>query len=248
MQDFVFFVFYIKRHGKHELEKMMKGTFLLVLVGCWMCGEMKAQHQQVFDEFRQEVGDKAQIYAGKLEAGYPTTIYLNHPYWFFDDFSSGSVVFNGLEYKDVQLRYDAFLKQLVVNTPVSHSNVYVPMHQVEKFTMEGTEFGRRNGEVMAVLFSSPRMELVKFVDVVPEEKLIDNMKVMYEFKRSEKYYILCDGRTSEVSRLNSVLKLFPEWKKELKSFAKMHHLNFKEHCQSSLTSLVNYANQLLNQP
>ena len=140
----------------------MKRMFLLA-IGCLVCIGLKAQRQQLFDEYRREAGDQAEMFVGKAESGYPSTIYMNHPYWLFDEFSSGNVVYNGLSYKNVSLRYDAYLKQLVVNTPVKHSNVYVPMDRVEKFTLGDTEYARRNGEFMAILYSSPRMELVEQV-------------------------------------------------------------------------------------
>ena len=138
----------------------MKRIFLLA-IGCLICGVMKAQHQQIFDEFRQEVGDQAEMFAGKVESGYPSTVYINHPYWLTDNFSQGDVVFRGLTYRNVSLRYDAYLKQLVVNTPVKRQNVSVPMDLVEKFTLGGIRYERRKGEFMAILYSSPRIELVQ---------------------------------------------------------------------------------------
>ena len=227
--------------------KMMKKTLLLI-VGCLMCGKMHAQHQQLFDEYRRKAGDQAEMFVGKVEPGYPPTIYLVHPYWLFDEFFPGDVVYNGLLYKGVPVRYDAYLKRLVVNTPVKRSNVYVPMHLVEKFTLGGTEFSRRNGEIMAILFSSPRMELVEQVNIVLKEEFYENSKVMYDFNRDVKYYVLRGGKTYEVDKLNTVLKLFPGRKKALKRYAKEKSLNFKLHRQSALITIMKYADELLAQP
>ena len=227
--------------------KMMKKT-LLLMVGCLMCGKMHAQHQQLFDEYRRKAGDQAEMFVGKVEPGYPPTIYSAHPYWLFDEFFPGDVVYNGLLYKGVPVRYDAYLKRLVVNTPVKRSNVYVPMHLVEKFTLGGTEFSRRNGEIMAILFSSPRMELVEQVNIVLKEEFYENSKVMYDFNRDVKYYVLRGGKTYEVDKLNTVLKLFPGRKKALKRYAKEKSLNFKLHRQSALITIMKYADELLAQP
>jgi hypothetical protein len=140
------------------------------------------------------------------------------------------------------------LQQLVVNTPVKRSHVYVPMDRVERFKLEGTEYARRNGEFMAILYSSPRMELVEQVQVSLKEELVDNEKVKREFRREVKYYLLRAGQTHEVSKLKSVMKLFPGRGKALKSFAKMHQLDFGVFRQSSLITLVKYADELLEQP
>ena len=227
--------------------KMMRKTLLLV-VGCLMCGKMNAQHQQLFDEYRRKAGDQAEMFVGKVEPGYPPTIYLAHPYWLFDEFFPGDVVYNGLLYKSVPVRYDAYLKQLVVNTPVKHLNVSVPMSSVEKFTLDGKEYERRNGEMVAILFSSPRMELMEQVNISVKEEMVTYASLKYRFERDVKYYILQNGKTHEVDKLKSVLKFYPDIKKELRRFAKMHHLNFKEHRQSSLVSMIKYADELLMKP
>ena len=163
-----------------------------------------------------------------------------------DEFVPGDIVFNGRLYRSVPLRFDAFLQQLVVNTPVKRSNIMVPMERVEKFVVDGIEYSRRNDEFVAILYSSPRMELVEQVHVTVKEGLIDNARVQYEFKRNVKYYLLRGGQMLEVGNLKSVMKLFPGLKKELKSFAKMHYLDFKVHRQSSLISTIKYADGLLN--
>ena len=224
--------------------KMMKRIFLITL-GCMMCGIMKAQHLPLFDEYIQEAGDHAEMFSGKIESGYPSTMYLNSPYIPFDEFSTGDVIYNGLMYRKVLLRYDAYLKQLVVNTPGRHLNVSVPMSYVEKFTLEGKEYERRNGEMVAILFSSPRMELMEQVNISVKEEMVTHASLKYRFERDVKYYILQNGKTHEVDKLKSVLKFYPDIKKELRRFAKMHHLNFKEHRQSSLVSMIKYADELL---
>lgn len=220
-----------------------------LMVGCVMCGLSHAQQpqQQVFDDFLKEAGDQAEMFAGKMENGYSPLIYLNHPYWLFENYFSGEVIYDGLLYKDVQMRYDAYRKQLVVKTPEKHLDVLVPMHKVEKFSMGGTKFERRNGEMVAILFTSPQMELVERMDMVMKRKLIDNAKEQIEFARDAHYFLLRDGQVYEVSKLKTVLNLFPECKKELRSFARKRSLNFREHRQSSLVALVSQADQLLNQ-
>ena len=227
------------------MKVMMKRTFLIVL-GCLFVGIMKAQqHQMLFDEFRREAGDHAEMFLGKVERGYPSSVYMNHPYWVSDDFVSGDVVFKGMLYQNVQIRFDAYLQQLVVKTPDKHSNVCIQMASVERFVLGDIEFSRRNNEFVAILFNSSRMELVEQLPITVKELFVDNAKVQYEFNHNFKYWVLRDGQKYEVDKLKSVLKLFPEYKKELKSFAKTHYLDFKTHRQSSLVSLIKYADELL---
>ena len=223
---------------------------IIFCVLCSLLGVMaQAQHQQLFDEFRKEVGDQAEMFAGKVELGYPPTIYTNHPYWMSGDFVTGDIVFNGRLYRSVPLRFDAFLQQLVVNTPVKRSNIMVPMERVEKFVVDGIEYSRRYGEFMAILYSSPRMELVEQIHCYPSNQIIENnTQGFQQFNRKQNYFLIRDGVIFQVNKLKSVRKLFPEHKKVLKQFAKNYHLDFKANQQSSLITIVKYADELLVKP
>lgn len=227
---------------------MIKRVFILTAV-CLLCGTMKAQQQQrLFEEYLKEAGDQAEMFIGKIEHGYPSTVYLKHPYWIVEDFLQGDVWYNGRLYQNVLLRYDAYLHQLVVKTPIKKSNVCVQMQLVEKFIMDDIEYSRRNGEFMAIHVSTPRLELVERMQIQTKEELVGTEKVQNEFRRKVKYYVLRDGQMHEVDKMKSVIKLFPDLKKELKLFAKMNQLNFKVHRQSSLVSMIKYADELLAQP
>ena len=226
---------------------MMKHVFLFVL-GCMMCGSAKAQHQQVFDEYLREAGDQAEIFIGKVEVGYSPAVYLNFPYLPSDDFVKGDVMYNGLWYRNVSLRYDAYLKQLVINTPERLLNICVPIHKVRKFILDGTNYERRDDEFVAILFSSPNTELIEKVDVIVDEEFTSSLSFKYKFVHDVRYFVLREGRQHEVSKLRSVLKLYPDMKKELKRFSKKNRLNFKEHRKSSLVSLIKYADELLTKP
>ena len=209
-------------------------------------GTVKAQHQDLFDDYLREAGDRSELFIGKMEPGYSSIAYKNHPYWFGEDFLVGEVKYKGLLYRDVLLRYDAFLKQLVVKTPIKQSNVNVPMDFVETFTIEETSYITHDGEFMAVLYDGSRVKLLERMHVKLKEDT-EQTKVQYEFKRQVKYFVLCDGRMSEVGSMRSVSKLYPELEKELKRFAKMNRLNFRESRKPSLMAMLKYVDELLVQ-
>ena len=122
------------------------------------------------------------------------------------------------------------------------------MHLVEKFTLGGTEFSWRYGEIVAILFSSPRMELVEQVNITLKENIVAKNQVMYDFNRDVRYYVLRGGEVYEVDKLKSVLKLFPGREKMLKRYANENALDFKLYRQSALITIMKYADELLAQP
>jgi hypothetical protein len=206
---------------------------------------VNAQEQRLFDEYLREAGDRAEMFVGKMETGYASTVFINHPYWLSDEFLVGEVRYKGMLYKNVLLRYDAFLNQLVVKTPEKQANVYIPMHAVEGFTIGGLVYAKHDDEFMAVHYDGSHMELLEQMRVKMKENM-NHENLQYEFKRNVNYYLLNDGRMYEVTNMRSVLKLYPGLEKELKRFSRMNNLNFKENRQSSLVSLVKYADELLS--
>lgn len=222
----------------------MKHIFLWML-GCLFCGVVNAQEQRLFDEYLREAGDRAEMFVGKMETGYASTVFINHPYWLSDEFLVGEVRYKGMLYKNVLLRYDAFLNQLVVKTPEKQANVYIPMHAVEGFTIGGLVYAKHDDEFMAVHYDGSHMELLEQMRVKMKENM-NHENLQYEFKRNVNYYLLNDGRMYEVTNMRSVLKIYPELEKELKRFSRMNNLNFKENRQSSLVSLVKYTDELLS--
>lgn len=225
----------------------MKKRIFFWMMGCLLNLAAQAQHQAILDEFRREAGDQSALFIGKIEWGYSPVAYINHPYWEADDFVFGDIIYRGVAYREVLMRFDAYLQQLVVKSPERKTNVWLEMPSVEKFVMKGTEFARRNGEFMGILFSSSRLELVEQLHVSVKDVFSDKGKVQYRFEHDRKFLVLRDGQTYEVDKLKSVMKVFPEWKKELKWFAKTHKLNFKVHRQSSLITVIKYVDELLAQ-
>ena len=121
------------------------------------------------------------------------------------------------------------------------------MHLVHKFTLDGIDYERRDGDFVALLFDSSHMELIEQVNVSVKEVYLSQVSFKHGFVHNVKYYVLRDGQKHEVDKLQSVLKLYPTIKKELKRFAKMYHLDFREHRRSSLISVLKYADELLTQ-
>lgn len=224
---------------------MMKRVFFWI-VGCMLGVVTQAQHQQLFDDFRREAGTHAALFVGKVETGYPSTVYKGHPYWYTDQFCQGSVTYKGLVYKDILLRYDVYQKQLVMN--VKGVNVCAQMPLVEEFKMEDCRFVRRSGEFVALLHESPHMELIQQMQCALADELKDRNKAVKIFNRKEKFFLIRHGVMFQVDKLKSVQKLFPEHKKALKRFAKQYNLNFTDYRQSSLTTIVKYADELLVKP
>lgn len=201
--------------------------------------------QRVFDAFRKEAGDCALLYNGKIADEYIAQHYDNHPYWESAEFHPGAIFFNGHLYKDQQLRYDAYTHELTVITPESNVAIYVDMDKVDYFVRRGVKFVRRDNKFVALLHESPQLVLQQQVVCSPAPAVVKDYVSYKRFERSVRYFLcLTNGETYQVSNRSSVLKLFPEYKKELKKYASDHRLNFRHARAEALTMLIAEADRL----
>ena len=97
---------------------------------------------------------------------------------------------------------------------------------------------------MAVLYDGSQIDMLEQMRVSLKENM-NHDKLQYEFRRKATYYLLSDGRMCEINNMRSVLKLYPGFEKELKRFAKVNNLDFRESRLYSLTMLVKHVDELL---
>lgn len=222
----------------------MTQKIIFTLLACVYFQAAIAQHQATFDKFRQETGDYAALFQGKIERGYSSSEYANHPYWLDKSFHSGSVSYKGLLYSELSLRYDTYLHQLIVNTPVKKTNISIDMTAVDYFIINQIKFVRQEHKFVALHYESSRMRLIQTFQCGFGTPITKNQISYKNFKQSSQYYLQQGEQSYEVKSLASVQKLFPQHKKQLKQFAKEKQLNFKEKRTAALTALIRYADQI----
>lgn len=222
----------------------MNRIVFIAMYCIYFCQVAVAQHQETFDDYRREAGEHASLFRGKIERGYSPYEYVNHPYWVNDAFSQGEVMYDGLLYTGLSIRYDTYLNCLIVQTPIRKVHVYVEMSRVEYFTLDKLRFVRQGDTFVALHYDSPRMELVQRMECKIGNPVTKDGVSYKNFKCVPRYLLQRGGESYEVKALSSVLKLFPAEKKMLKQFAKEHHLDFKDNRTASLVAVITYVDRI----
>lgn len=225
----------------------IRKAHLLILL-CTFCILSPVYTQQpLFDEFKKVAGDYAALYTNKVEVSYSPYFYINHPYWDTDEFQNGAVCYDESLYTDVLLRYDTFKKQLIVITPEKRILLLVDMRKVNYFIIEDKKFIPHNGTFAALLYDSPEMRLTQYV-LCRMGAAVEKDRVSYkQFEKSMRFVLSKDGVEKVVTSRSSFLKLFPEYKKQLKKYAKEQQLSFGIlYRAEALTELTKYADSLIN--
>ena len=204
----------------------------------------------VIRDYMTDAKEYAALFLGKVEIPYDKR-FTNHPYFETNMFQSGTLGYNHVVYKDVMMRFDLFRNELTVFS--SDKPYYIVLNN-EKF-----DFAILNGSTILLLDNKKESSkqflvllqngkypvLKKFIMDVSDE--ISGMQVINYFRIKSQYVIYKDGIPYSVKNKNSILKLFPDKRKELDAFAKQHKLDFKRQIDQSIIALVNHYENLTNQ-
>lgn len=211
---------------------------------CLACISLKAQQGQI-DAYHEYAGSHASLFLGKVEHGYPVSRYANHPYWDDARFYPGEILYKGIWYKNLSMRYDAHLCQLAVMTPDKRMTLLVDMRQVGYFILDGIKFVQSEDAYVAELYDGANLRLVRQTECRLSTSELRDKASYQKFSRSVRYLLYQGDDVREVKSKSSVLKLFPKYKKSLNQYAKTHSLDFKNKRQEALRLLVAHADELL---
>ncbi|MDC8004753.1 hypothetical protein POV27_11880 [Aureisphaera galaxeae] len=188
--------------------------------------------------------------------GYKTTR-ENHKFFINQSFYEGRVDYDGQSYYNISLKYDIYEDELIANleseaqksllqlikskvaqfTIGTHTFINVTDREAQNNGIEG--FHERLAENnLGVFYKKHRKRRVK-----KEDKRI----LYFEFFDTKSdYVILMDGTYHWVNSKNDFYELFPEIKKELKSFLNANDALRRSDKEQQLKALFNKASQMLN--
>ena len=190
------------------------------------------------------------IYNGKAEERYRLS-FTNHPYFYTDKFSVGTLCYNDIVYLDVMLRYDIHRESIVVR----HSEI---LNGVE-LNKEAVNWAVFNGykiiaskEVDWENIPDNRFLILLYEDIYPIIKTskaslrsrINNSEMEYYFELKDQYYICVNKICYPLKNRKSILDLFPDKRKELKQYAKQIDLDFKRDPELAYVELIKYYERL----
>lgn len=219
--------------------------FLWVISGHYSAAQTNSDaEKKVIETYFQSAGDYTPVYSGKEQAKYPL-YYRNHPYYKTDKYQDGTLSFEGIVYPDVKLRLDLYKEEVTIQTLNTRYNIIVPNDRLD-YACIGPDYITRNiphNENNTL----PQGLYIRIYDglypvwlkqTCPLRDNIEDGAVTYTFYTNKKVYIYKEGKYHRVSNKNSVLKLFPSHKKELKQYIKSYQLNFKQSPETAVVELV----------
>ena len=245
----------------------MKITITIVCFFLMTC-HLYAQDQTSVENAKsyfKTVNNYASIYSGREEPAYSSKI-TNSPYLYIDGirdrvdgFGVGILCSGGCIYYDVPMRLNQYIEELVVLSTDKKTKVMIPRGQ---FDYAIIETGQILMDSLYILFHKPvsadgkalpegyyvrlhngEYEVwIRTVSVIIEE--IKDQYLNSSFRHNKRLYVVKDGSYHYVRNMNSLLKLFPQKKQEIKSLIKGKKLDFRKQPEATVVSAVSYYNEL----
>lgn len=180
--------------------------------------------------------------------------------FYMETWSKGSLVINnGKQLSNVKIKYDAYQDELIILT--SSGEYFVPKKQVKSFTLKSkddtaninfTKFGhpKKKGEYQfyRVVYSG-KIKLLEQSNVIFEkanfEGAYSNDKRYDEFKKYFAFYYVDENSSVPVklkTTLNSLIKIFPKHKDQIKSFIKANDYSCKS--EKDLISILKFYQEI----
>ena len=173
-------------------------------------------------------------------------------------FTIGNLIYDGQPYFNVNLKYDIFKDQLIFNPPgqPEHIGISLIQDKTASFSIYGKNFVKlTNSQTSIPEFISGYYELLRIgknfnlyikhhKDILKE---INEEGVFYSFHENYQYYIEYNNKFYVINNKTSIIKIFPESKKNINAFyQKNRSLNTSDYSQFINSLMISIYDSSIN--
>lgn len=197
--------------------------------------------------YRKALGPQSPIYNGSRYAA-PKQTFEQHPYFFSEDWLTGTVRYDGESFSEVPLMFDLLSDAVITeHLPSGHSIQLVP-GKLEKFSIAGHSFEKIINDSVSnslprtgfydVLYAGNTKVIASRQKFLREKIEVRVITVTYEERN--RYFMFKDGIFFPVRSKGSVLKLLDNRRQELKRFLKREKIIFSDNRELALKRLAEH--------
>jgi len=226
--------------------RLILSIFLLCAGMLWAQDKSAAilPSDAVIQNYMSSTQAYAALFSGKTEMPYDVT-FTNHPYFETDRYVSGTLCYNRVVYKDILMRIDLFRDELTVICPDVPYRIVLNNDKFHYAVLNSSTIIKSVDEKnpktkFLVLLHAGNYPVLKKYAVRIAVNHPSPRVLTRTFLFQNQYAIDVEGILHTVKNKNSILKLFPDRKKELNEYAKLHKLNFRKQPEQSIIALVNH--------
>ena len=243
---------------------MKCGLFTLFLLALFFYPELSSAQQEQSDSLLYQMafdhtlavytgrtGDQSRLYNGSHYTGYPYTFKEGSPYFNAQNFSQGSVVYDGILYPDVPLLFDDLRQKLITRDQGYDMQLIderiggfdLPDHHFLRILSDSlSNYPLRTG-YYEVLYPGRSTALKKLYKTIKEDPTITE-GIIRTILESTDYFIRTGAGYHKVNSKRELLKVMGDHKKEVQRFIRKNKLKFRKHKDEVIPQAAAYYDQL----
>lgn len=200
-------------------------------------------------QYARALRDESSLYSGPVYVNYVRPGTLGHRFFDSNEPQAATITYSGVTYSGVAARYDLVRDQVVLSAQGNTLDLSLVNERVARFTLGGHTFVRVVGDSATGLPERPAFyELLVpgpvRVLAAYRKKYVEGLEashVVSDITARTDYFIQKDGRCYAASKIGDVLRLFPQQRAALRSYAQANSLQFDEAGRAAaLVALVRY--------
>jgi hypothetical protein len=173
-----------------------------------------------------------------------------HAFYGENEWSKGEILYDGILYKNVVLKYDIYKDVVIANLSFErHSSTKVALHyhKIGAFTLQDklfvmiSDLNPSKPQFYEVIYNGTVKAIVRREKNLNER--VESLEIKREFLSRDIFYIWKDDRYHSVKSKSSLLKLFTDHKKEINDLLKEQEIIFKKHRELAIVLAVHYFDQ-----
>jgi hypothetical protein len=207
-------------------------------------------------QYHRFIGNEAPLYNGRQYAEYESRIHEGHPFFQARDFHQASILYDGILYENIPLKFDLVKKNIVIQAPSGGFNVIVLEDKVSYFEVQGHKFIRLTKDSAGrKLLSTGFYDLLydgKSIQLLKKEtkRILEDPNGYDGLRRSIKdvadYYIGKAGVYYTANSKSRVLDLLKDQKPALRQYIRKNKLKFRADKENDLVKLIAYYDSIGN--
>lgn len=215
----------------------------------------KTAAQNLETYFNKSIKQQSKLFNGAFYEFYLPRITGSAYFKESQEFTKGSVVYDGFLYEDVPLLYDLYRDLVISVFYEGNFKFNLISEKVAEFKIDNHHFVYLNKE----LDSSKSVGKTGFYDLLYNGKIkiyskrtkllqeVNDTKYARQFFVSKNFYYLEKDKTLySFSKLGSFLSLFKKEKSEMRKYLKKNEIRFKDNPERAMVLLADYYDTLLN--
>lgn len=190
--------------------------------------------------YHKFLGEQSAVYNGIANLSYDPAM-RGHAFFQIDSLVEGTIIYEGIQYRNMPLLYDLVLDQPVLLNEGGYL-IGLINRNIREFYLLGHHFINTPSGYID-LMSQGRLTL-KARRTKRIEESIEGMSLIHTIVPNDNFYVVKDSVTTQISNERSLLALMADKKKEVRQFIRANKIKFRKDRENAIISITGYYNQL----